>query len=135
MRYNISHGDADEYTIVAKTSLQSITGIRLEVLTHDSLPMKGPGRQDNGNLHLSEFRVKINGIDAPIAKATADFNQDGWDIAKAIDGNKATAWGIYPEVGKPHQAVFEFKKPIEPGREREYRTGAWIAGPDPGSDR
>lgn len=105
--------ERDTYTLVAKTSLQSITGIRLEVLTHDSLPMKGPGRQDNGNLHLSEFRVKANGADVPIAKATADFDQQGWDIAKAIDGNKATAWGIYPEVGKAHQAVFEFKKPLK----------------------
>ena len=30
----------------------------------------------------------------------------------AIDGNPATAWGIYPEVGKPHQAVFEIEEPI-----------------------
>jgi hypothetical protein len=27
----------------------------------------------------------------------------------ALDGNPATAWGIYPEVGKPHRAVIEVK--------------------------
>jgi hypothetical protein len=50
--------DVDVYTIVAHTDLQGITGVRLEALTDDSLPHKGPGRQDNGNLHLNEFRVK-----------------------------------------------------------------------------
>jgi hypothetical protein len=33
------------------------TAVRLEVMSDPSLPMKGPGRQDNGNLHLSEFRL------------------------------------------------------------------------------
>jgi hypothetical protein len=105
--------ERDTYILVAKVYLQGITGVRLEVLPHDSLPTKGPGRQDNGNLHLSEFRVQADGADVPIAKATADFNQDGWDILKAIDGNKTTAWGIFPQVGKPHQAVFEFKQPVK----------------------
>ncbi len=107
--------ERDTYILVAKATSKAVTGVRLEVLTHDSLPLKGPGRQDNGNLHLSEFRVMANGVEAPIVKASADFNQQGWDIAKAIDGNKGTAWGIHPEVGKPHQAVFEFQRPIPSG--------------------
>src|SRR5262249_6147314 len=74
----------------------------------------GPGRQDNGNLHLSEFKVFVAPKSDPAAKKPirlknprADFDQQGWTIAHAIDGNVKTAWGIYPEVGKPHQAVFE----------------------------
>ena len=90
-----------------------ITAVRLEVLADGAFPKRGPGRQENGNLHLSEFRVEVNGVKVPIKKATADFNQDGWDITKAIDGNPATAWGIFPQVGKSHQAVFEFKEPIK----------------------
>jgi len=43
---------------------------------------------------------------------TADFNQQDWAIEKAIDKNPSTAWGIYPEVGQPHQAVFEMKEAI-----------------------
>jgi hypothetical protein len=30
----------------------------------------------------------------------------------AIDGDPKTAWGIYPKVGQPHRAVFEFDKPL-----------------------
>jgi hypothetical protein len=29
-----------------------------------------------------------------IVRATADFNQEGWGIERAIDGNDTTAWGM-----------------------------------------
>lgn len=114
-----SRPEKDTYTIDAVSDLKGITGVRLEVLTDDRLPHKGPGRQDNGNLHLSEFRVQAAPRNTPAAlkqvalqNPRADFNQDGWDITRSIDGNLSSAWGIYPQVGKPHQAVFEFKEPV-----------------------
>src|SRR5262249_61860853 len=80
---------------------------------------KGPGRQDNGNLHLNEFRLVAAPRGDPLAgkpvrwqSAKADFDQQGWTIAHAIDGNPATAWGIYPQVGKPHRAAFTLKEPV-----------------------
>ena len=94
--------------------LSRITAIRLEVLTDESLPRQGPGRQDNGNFHLSEFEVFVDGNDKPIrlVNPTADFNQSGWEISKSIDGNESTAWGIDPKEGMSHQAVFELKEPM-----------------------
>jgi hypothetical protein len=48
----------EQYTVVAHTSLTGITGVRLEVLEHPSLPFDGPGLQDtNGNFVLSELTV------------------------------------------------------------------------------
>jgi mono/diheme cytochrome c family protein len=112
--------DKDTYILTATMPVQGVTAVRLEVLPHDSLPKKGPGRQDNGNLHLSEFSLRITSLAAPnrvtgvaIRKATADFNQDGWDITRAIDGKKETAWGIYPKVGQAHLAVFELAQPLK----------------------
>lgn len=35
-----------------------ITGLRIEALTDDRLPKKGPGRADDGNFVLSEFKVQ-----------------------------------------------------------------------------
>lgn len=108
--------EVDAYYIRAKAPLDRITAVRLEALTDDSLPMKGPGRQDNGNLHLTDFRIEVirdaetNRI--KIAKAAADFSQKDWDISKAIDADAKTAWGIYPEVGKPHFAAFELVVPL-----------------------
>ena len=106
--------EKDTYTIVARVELPTITGLRLEVLTDDSLPHKGAGRQDNGNLHLSEFVVTAgpNAKRLDLQNARADFDQTGWTIAMALDGNPGTAWGIFPEVGKPHRAVFELKEPL-----------------------
>jgi hypothetical protein len=110
----------DVYTVTATTALEGITAVRLEVLTDDSLPQRGPGRQDNGNLHLNELRIAAGPADPargparPVAirSATADFDQEGWGVAKAIDGQQGTAWGIYPAVGKPHEAVFMLAGPV-----------------------
>ncbi len=108
--------EADTYTVTAQTDLTNITAMRLEVLSDGALPKKGPGRQDNGNLHLTELAVKASPtadtnqlMNLPLQNAAADFNQTDWGVAKAIDGDPKTAWGIYPEVGKSHLAVFEFK--------------------------
>ncbi len=170
--------DIDTYAITGTSPANGVTAVRLEVLTDQNLPHKGPGRQDNGNLHLTDFRVlaapdslpmhlvaadvsrltifpgkiradshqllrfggstreissggnlspqgtsRENGhssapatnpaaIRLTLQNPSADFNQAGWGIAQAIDDDPKTAWGIYPEVGKPHQAVFEMKDPI-----------------------
>ena len=85
----------------------------------DRLPSHGPGRNGNGNLHLTEITVSAAPASAPegwrpvpIARAAADFDQAGWGIAGAIDGDPKTAWGIYPEVGKPHEGIFEFREEV-----------------------
>lgn len=110
--------DQETIVVTASTSLLKVTALRLDVLPDDSLPHKGPGRSDNGNLHLSEFELRAfpanttEGKKIPIRRVTADFNQAGWPIEHAIDGNPKTAWGIYPKVGVGHHAVFELKTPL-----------------------
>ena len=52
-------------TITARTDLRGITGVRLEVLPDDRLPSHGPGRNENGNLHLTEFRLSAAPLTAP----------------------------------------------------------------------
>ena len=49
--------DKDTFIVTARTTLQGVRALRLEVLPDDSLPHHGPGRFDNGNFHLSEFRA------------------------------------------------------------------------------
>ncbi len=109
--------ETDTYSTFGTSPLSQITAIRLDVLSDKSLPMGGPGRQDNGNLHLSEIeigKVDTQGVKHPfkISRATADFNQAGWGIERAIDGDQKTAWGIYPEVGKSHYAWFVLSEPM-----------------------
>ena len=111
--------DQDTYTITFSSTLSKLTALRLDVLTDDSLPMQGPGRHDNGNLHLTEFEALVfHAADAEptrlkFREARADWNQEGWTIAQALDGDASTAWGIHPQVGQPHYAIFELEDPLE----------------------
>jgi len=111
--------EKDTYTITFESDLQGITAIQLQLLIDPSLPLKGPGRQGNGNMHLSEFKLLAapaeggEPVRVPIASAVADFNQDGWGVEAAIDGNRRTAWGIYPEVSKEHSATFVLQEPLK----------------------
>jgi hypothetical protein len=105
--------EQDTYTLSFSLPAGDFTALRLETLADDSLPQRGPGRQENGNLHLSEIEIYSGGIDGQrieIARATADFDQVDWGVARAIDGNPQTAWGIFPMVGQSHLAIFEFKQ-------------------------
>jgi hypothetical protein len=114
----------DTYTLVAKTDLRRITGVRLEALADASLPAHGPGRAENGNFVLSEFEVAVRTSDqsgdakAPptsisLANASADFSQQGWDIAGAIDGNPGSGWAVSPQFGTNHTALFETAADVE----------------------
>ena len=113
-----SRPERDTYTITATVPLSILTAVRLEVLTDPSLPKNGPGRQDNGNLHLSEFQVLLfepgatQSRELPLVNPTADFNQTGWTIEHALDRNEKTAWGIHPAEGEPHRAVFKLEQPL-----------------------
>jgi hypothetical protein len=54
---------AEQYTIVARTTLPKITGIRLETLHDDSLPHRGPGRAPgDGNFVLVDFKVSADPV-------------------------------------------------------------------------
>ena len=115
--------ERDTYTVVAHTDLKGITAFRLEVLPDSSLPKNGPGRNENGNFHLSEFQVRVEPASASgamtklqLRNPTADFNQQDYDVAKAIDGATNTAWGIFPAVGQAHVAVFETRRTYESGK-------------------
>ncbi len=120
--------EKDTYTVSVRVKKQRVTAVRLELLTDESLPLRGPGRQDNGNLHLSEFTITAAPVTAfgagkpkpvKIRTATADFDQQGWTVLHAFDGNRTTAWGIYPQVGKPHEAVFELAEAVSGDGETE----------------
>ncbi len=112
--------DKDVYTITAEVGLETVAMLRLEVMADSSLPAGGPGRQGNGNLHLTEVAVTATPSDDPAAarelaltRPRADFNQmPGWTIEDALDRVPETGWGIHPEVGRSHTAVFELAEPI-----------------------
>ncbi|MCA9067015.1 MAG: hypothetical protein KDA96_28320, partial [Planctomycetaceae bacterium] len=110
------------YKVVTRTELTGIRAIRLEALADDSLPKKGPGRAPDGNFVLTEFDVTA----APAAEADkatklvlenaqADFSQNNYDVATAIDGKMAptgNGWAVSPKAGNTHLASFETREPF-----------------------
>lgn len=114
------------YTVRVETSLGGITAFRLETLTHPSLPGTGPGRGDDSrpNFILSEFSVSSslhpsieNEAPAVVAleTATADYEQKGWSIGAAIDGDPRTGWAIGGAFFEDHEAVFTTREPLPAG--------------------
>jgi hypothetical protein len=112
--------DTDTYTFTAKTELIGITAFKLEALTDDSLPRGGPGRGDakRPNFVLNTFAVDAasHGSKAfspvRLVKAVADFSQQGFSVAGAIDDDPATAWAINPQFFVPHSAQFQTERPV-----------------------
>jgi len=85
--------DHDTYTVTAKTTLERITGFRLEVLADAALPETGPGRDalaatgTKGNFVLTLFKV-----DAP-----ADVEKAA--RAKLLEAESLRRTAILAEVG------------------------------------
>ena len=86
---------------------------QIEALTDPALSQQGPGRAGNGNFVLSTFAVlagPTGGNDAsqPVkfSAAKADFEQDKYLAAAAIDDKADTGWAIGGGIGKPHTATF-----------------------------
>jgi hypothetical protein len=109
-------------TVVVETDLTGITGLRLEVLADSRLPSKGPGRAADGNFVLNELELAAAPKADPkqakpvkLEKALADFSQDGFEVAKLIDGSTNDAgngWAVSPATGVTHWATFETSAPV-----------------------
>ena len=49
----------ETFVIEGETSLNKLTGIRVEALPHEQLPRGGPGRDIYGNAIVSEIKVEV----------------------------------------------------------------------------
>ena len=110
----------DQYTLTGILPTGTYHTLRLDALTHSSLGNRnGPGRnRKHPNFVLSELAferlpAKGGSIQAvKIKSATADFEQKGWPVTGAFDGNPKTGWAISPKFGSDHLARFTFDQPL-----------------------
>ncbi len=117
-----SSPEKDTYTLVFDTDLAEINTLRLEALTDDALPGKGPGRVKHGNFVLTEISVTAAPKNSPeqaqpvkLVAARADVEQKGLPVADAIDGKPGTGWGVDAEGKKlntTHTGTFTFDPPV-----------------------
>ncbi|MCA9125148.1 MAG: DUF1549 domain-containing protein, partial [Planctomycetales bacterium] len=117
------------YTIVATSELPKITGLRLEVLPHPSLPNEGPGRAPDGEFDLSELileaepvptkDIAIDSPDIPQAERVellhpvASHARDDRQFRGAVYSRPGSpGWSIGGRTGERHVAVVEFRRPV-----------------------
>ncbi len=105
-----------QYQIAAKLP-SNVTGYRLDVLADKRLGGNGPGRADNGNFLLNEFRIMLANQNNPfqtrqhkLIRAQADFTQSGFDAHQIFDGvtdQSNNGWAFYGSTGTNHTLVME----------------------------
>ncbi len=130
------------------------THLRLEALTDDSLPGKGPGRTAHGNFVLSEIEVRTGGQLLPLVPVSASAEQSGFPLSAAVDGQPGTGWAVddgRSGIRATKTAVFSLGKPVRESADLtvsvqqnhgghhtmgrlKLSTGTTTAAPTPGLD-
>lgn len=116
-----SNPEQDTYRVTLEAGAGTYGALRLEAIPDASLGHNGPGRSPHGNFVLSEISVRVAPKEHPdlarvvkLTRAEADFSQDMFPAANAIDGNSTTGWAIHgPEPWNVKRtATFYFQEPI-----------------------
>lgn len=100
---------------------QTVTALRIE-----TLPKPPGGKWQDKNVALRELSVELHEegqepIKLKLVRPRADFSQNGWEVARAIDGKTNAGWAFSPKAAEPHCAVFEFSEPIKLNADRRLR--------------
>jgi hypothetical protein len=106
----------DVYTVKVRTLQKGLRSFRLEALSEEKLPKKGPGLSDNGNFVLGDFKATARPLDPAneakpvtlkLKAVQASFEQKGFPLAKAVDNDLSSGWAVDPQEGQDHAALFE----------------------------
>ncbi|WP_231943606.1 DUF1549 domain-containing protein [Aeoliella mucimassa] len=113
------------FTISGTSVPERVTAILLEALPDANHPESGPGLAHNGNFVLTEFSAQVFDASSEAAatagepltfdSAKADYSQENYSVASAIDGNlsdRNNGWAISGQAGQRHVAVFRFATPV-----------------------
>lgn len=124
---DVTKRDVYGLTFDLDDSWQQVSGLRLEVLPHDSLPAGGPGmgfyEGRRGDFFLSELTATHDGKPIGLQEASQSFGKISVGSGKAeaknvIDGEGSTGWSTSGQEGQSNQWVANFENPIGPGELR-----------------
>ncbi|MDX1927864.1 MAG: PSD1 and planctomycete cytochrome C domain-containing protein [Pirellulaceae bacterium] len=109
----------DDYTLRFTLQPGKHTVLRIEALTEPySDGQVGIGRNPRDpNFVLSELEVELVSGDLNtrlrLARPRADFEQGGWPVTAALDGDLKTGWAVSPKQRERHVALFDFEAPLD----------------------
>jgi hypothetical protein len=92
--------ERDRYVITLEIPPGTYGALQLRTLTDAALGQGGPGRTPHGNFVVSEivlerWRTAEEREPLKLASASADFSQEQFPAAHAIDGKADTGWAIH----------------------------------------
>jgi len=113
----------DDHTFTADIQTQGINSLRVEALTHPSLPSNGPGRSHSGQFRLGIIGVTVQPladlgsepVDGVLASAKATSEFDPGRSAQALLDLKSLQSGWSPSArtaAKDDAVAVEFTEPI-----------------------
>jgi hypothetical protein len=105
-----------------ETRLLNISGLRMETLTHPSLPNNGPGRDHEGGFCVREITVQVKEsgtrdakweqVELKSAEATAQENEASFGAGAAIN-RVSQGWSVdLDSLGKDQALVIRFAEPV-----------------------
>jgi hypothetical protein len=106
---------SDTYFVTVTTPPGLTSGFKLEAISSDALPGKGPGLSSNGNFVLNQLTVKEGDKVLKVSEVSATYEQKGYPAKLAIDpkssndpkkgwanlGNELRDASLYIELEKP----------------------------------
>ena len=102
----------DDYTVSGKAGGNRISGVRIEAISSDSLPSRGPGRAGNGNFVISHVALVVGSKTYTFERAAADFDQRDNGALQALGSDPNHGWAVDGSEGKSHEIALELSKPI-----------------------
>jgi hypothetical protein len=110
----------DDYTLQYQLDAGQIASLKIEAIRDERHTQGGLARSNSGNFVLTEIELSIRQPDEqqprdiPIERGKATFEQGGFPIHQAFDGNQTSGWAVYSgrPVDRDHAAAFRLKKPV-----------------------
>jgi len=121
VRFSGKSPDSDRYTLEFEADASGVSSLRLEALADPLLPSNGPGRTPHGNFVVTEIAISLAPKDKPdeakpvkLARAEADFSQEGFPPENMFDGKQNTGWAIHGpgDWNVNRAATLHFDQPI-----------------------
>lgn len=114
-----AHGDFtknDTYTLRFRNLPPGVKAIRLEAMTDDRLPKRGPGtvhyEGPEGDFFLSNLKASAGSKTIALKDASQSFANGGNTADKALDEDLQSGWSIDGGQGRNQNAVFHLAEPL-----------------------
>jgi len=115
--------DQEVYVVWSDTSLEKLAALRIEALTHPSLPLAGSSRSPDGTFILTDVELEVAARAGEetwrrieLTSAAADISARQTAAKYAIDDDPSTGWGNGGERDTPppvaHQLVVLPREPV-----------------------